>query len=77
MQIDQQRLVFRVYVASAGEHVVGGGAAAQTGLSGPPDGAGDRGDPPAVPGQAAAHPGRHRGQKAPAAELLKEAAPGV
>lgn len=51
--------------------MVGGRAAAPTRLSGPPDGAGDRGDPSALPGQAAAHPRRHRGQEAPAAELLR------
>lgn len=55
----------------AGEHVDGGGAACPSGLSGPPDGAGDRGDPPALRGQEEAHPGRHRGQKAQAAELLR------
>lgn len=49
----------------------GGGAARPSGLSGPPDGAGDRGDPPALRGQEEAHPGRHRGQKAEAAELLR------
>lgn len=55
----------------AGEHVVGGGAASASGLSGPSDGAGDRGDPAALPGQEEAHPGRHRGQKTTAAELLR------
>lgn len=65
--INQQR-VFCLFV---GEHVVGGRAAAPTRLSGPSDGAGDRGDPSALPGQATAHPRRHRGQEAPAAELLR------
>lgn len=50
--------------------MVGGGAASPSGLPGPSDGAGDRGDPPALPGQEEAHPGRHRGQKTLAAELL-------
>lgn len=54
-----------------GKHVVGGGSAAEARLSGPSDGAGDRGDPPALPVQEAAHPRRHRGQKAKAAELLR------
>lgn len=54
-----------------GEHMVGGGSAAASGLSGPADGAGDRGDPSALPGQETAHPRRHRGQKAVAAERLR------
>lgn len=54
-----------------GKHVVSGGAAAEARLSGPSDGAGDRGDPPALPGQEAAHPRCHRGQKTKAAELLR------
>ena len=56
---------------SVGELVVGGGAAAASGLPGPSDGAGDRGDPAALPDQEAAHPRRHRGQEAAAAELLR------
>lgn len=48
-----------------------GGAEVTAGLPGPPDGAGDQGDPPALPGQAPAHPGRHRGQEATPAELLR------
>lgn len=54
-----------------GKHVVGGGAADETRLSGPSDGAGDRGDPSALPGQETAHHGRHQGQKTTAAELLR------
>lgn len=54
-----------------GKHVVGGGSAGEACVSGPSDGAGDRGDPPALPGQEAAHPRRHRGQKTKAAELLR------
>lgn len=54
-----------------GEFVVCGGAASASGLSGPSDGAGDRGDPSALPGQEETHPGRHRGQKTAAAELLR------
>lgn len=53
------------------KYMVGGGAAGEAHLSGPTDGAGDRGDPPALPGQEAAHPRRHRGQKTKAAELLR------
>lgn len=59
-------------LSPVGKHVVGGGSAAEARLSGPSDGAGDRGDPPALPGQEAAHPRRHRGQKTKAAELLKD-----
>lgn len=44
---------------SLGEHMDSGGAPGETGFSGPSDGAGDRGDPPALPGQEAAHHGRH------------------
>lgn len=55
----------------AGEYMVGGGAASPPGLSGPSDGAGDRGDPSALPGQEKAHPGRHRGQETAPAELLR------
>lgn len=55
----------------AGEHVVRGGPASASGLPGPSDGAGDRGDPAALPGQEKAHPRRHRGQKTAAAELLR------
>ncbi len=54
-----------------GEFVVCGGAASASGLSGPSDGAGDRGDPSALPGQEETHPGRHWGQKTTAAELLR------
>lgn len=65
----------RINTLSAGEFVVGGGAAPPSGLSGPSDGAGDRGDPSALPGQEEAHPGGHRGQKAAAAELLSRNRP--
>lgn len=60
---------------SAAELVVGGGAAPPSGLSGPWDGAGDRGDPSALPGQEEAHPGGHWGQEAAAAELLRRNRP--
>lgn len=58
------------FVSLLAEDLERGWASEEADCPGPHDGAGDRGDPPEVPVQAAAHPRRHRGQEAAAAELL-------
>lgn len=57
----------------AGEQLVGGGAPPASGLPWPTDGAGDRGGAPEVSGQEEAYSGRHRGQEATTAKVLRAA----
>ena len=64
-------MTLREHVCFLDENMERGGAEVTAGLPGPPDGAGNQGDPPALPGQAPAHPGRHRGQEATPAEPLR------
>lgn len=58
------------FLSLPAEDVECGWAAEEAVGAGPHDGAGDRGDPPEVPVQAAAHPRCHWSQEAAAAELL-------
>lgn len=60
VQVELFGHLFDVFLCvCSASYLDGGGAACAPGLSGSSDGAGDRGDPPALPGQEAAHPGRH------------------
>ena len=52
-----------------------GGTEEEAGISGPSDGAGDRGDSSALPDQAPAHLGCHRGQETAAEELSRHSQP--